>query len=666
MTFRRMAAGYCGFVVVALLLQGHPHAGSSAAELHPTGPEVIHMFPLGGQPGAGLEVEIVGRNLEGAHALWADSDAIHCRVVRVEPGSARMKEGRKVKDILGQKVVVAVKIDPGAKLGPHALRLVSAKGVSNELIFWVVSMPTLYETSEEHGTARQAQPIVVPSALSGRITEDGQADFYRFEAHPNHELAFEAVEGVQRMPGDLRRAPGFTLELSRPDESWFDAERRTKLGAANSSVLHKFISAYKPRLIHRFVNGGWHILEIKGEPGASYQLQIGAPSDFPPLVRTHGPDKLVANRWQERGFSRRLEPDRLFWLQARSGGSTRQASLAVMEKQLRDLMGLSGEQKPSGSILAHPVVVVREREPNDDIPQALPVAIPSIIEGTIGFPADEDYFRFELEEERGLAFEIETPEQHFPYFNPRIEVFDQAGRELVNNIYKRQASQGMWFWKTAESKTVFSFSESGSYLIRIRDVTRRKGGAGFRYRLMVRPQVPHVGEVEVAEVLNILGREMLDWMIELDKVNLHPGEAKKVNVIISREEGFSGELAVSVDNLPEGVQVLPGADMGPELGLPQDQGRKEYFAGEDQVVTLLLVVRPDAPPTSIPRWIRFNLRPVQPGRLNRYRKMAGEDSFRPIWEGQMGSSIPVLQVPMMVLYPLGDGPAVSQVTSPSN
>ena len=666
MTFRLRAAGYCGFVVVTLFLQGFSHAGSSAAELHPTGPEVIHMFPLGGQPGTGLEVEIVGRNLEGAHALWADSDAIQCRVVLVEPGSARMKEGRKVKDILGQKVVASVKIDPGAQLGPHALRLVSAKGVSNELIFWVVPMPTLYETAEEHGTARQAQPIVVPSALSGRITEDGQADFYRFEVHPNQELAFEAVEGVQRMAGDLRRAPGFTLELSRPEESWFDAERRVKLGAANSSVHHKFISAYKPRLIHRFAMGGWHTLEIKGEPGASYQLQIGAPADFPPLVRTHGPDKLVTNRWQERGFSRRLEPDRLVWLQARSGGSKRHASLAVMEKQLRGLMGLSGEQKPSGIAPAHPAAVVREREPNDDIPQALPVAIPSIIEGTIGFPADEDYFRFELEEGRDLAFEIETPKRHFPYFNPRIEVFDQAGRELVNNIYKRQASQGMWFWKTAESKTVFSFSESGSYLIRIRDVTRRKGGAGFRYRLMVRPQVPHVGEVEVAEVLNILGREMLDWMIELDQVNLHPGEAKKVNVIISREEGFSGELAVSVDNLPEGVEVLPGADMGPELGLPQDQGRKEYFAGEDQVVTLLLVVRPDAPSTPMPRWIRFNLRPVQPGRLNRYRKMSGEDPFRPIWEGQMGSSIPVLQVPMMVLYPLGDGPAVSQVISPSN
>ena len=466
------------------------------------------------------------------------------------------------------------------------------------------------------------------------------------------------------MRGDLRRAPGFTLELTRPDGSWFDAERRVKLGAANTAVFHKFISAYKPRLIHRFAKGGWYTLEVTGEPGASYQLQIGAPADFPPLVRAQGADKLAANRWQERGFSRRLEADRLARLQARSGGSARQASLAVMEKQLRDLMGLSGEERPSGLAAARPAAVVRELEPNDDAPRALPVAIPSIIEGSIGFPADVDHFRFELKEARDLAFEIETPERHFPYFNPRIEVFDQAGRELVNNIYKRQASQNMWFWKTAESKTVFSFPEGGSYLIRVRDVTRRKGGPGFRYRLMVRPQVPHVGEVEVAEVLNILGREMLDWMIELDRVNLHPGEAKKVNVIISREEGFAGDLAVSVDNLPEGVEVLPGADMGPELGLPQDQGRKKNFAGEDQVVTLLLAVRPDAPPTTVPRWIRFNLRPVQPGRLNRYRKMGGEDPFRPIWEGQMGRSMFIRRVPMMVLHPSGGGPAVSQVISP--
>lgn len=666
MAFWRSAEEYCSYGVALLLLSGVLHAGSGAAELHPTDPEVIHIFPLGGQPGRSVEIEILGRNLEGAHALWADTDAIQCRVVRVEPASARMKEGRKVKDIPGQRVVATVKIDPGAERAPHALRLVSAKGVSNALIFWVVPMPPLHETAEEHGTAQQAQTIAVPSALSGRIAEEDQTDYYRFEALPDQELAFEVVEGVQRMWGDLRRAPGFTLELSGPGGSWFDAERRVKLGAANTAVFHKFISAYQPRLIHRFAKGGWYTLEVKGEPAASYQLQIGAPADFPPLVRAHGLDKLAANRWRERGFSRGLEPDRLVRLQARSGGSARQASLAVMEKQLRDLMGLSGEEKPSGLAATRPPAVVREQEPNDATKQALPVAIPSIIEGTIALPADVDHFRFELEEARDLAFEIETPERHFPYFNPSIEVFDQAGRELVNNIYKRQASQNMWFWKTAESKTVFSFPEGGSYLIRIRDVTRRKGGAGFRYRLMLRPQVPHVGEVEVAEVLNILGREMLDWMIELDRVNLHPGEAKKVNVIISREEGFAGDLAVSVDNLPEGVEVLPGADMGPELGLPQDQGRKENFAGEDQVVTLLLAVRPDAPPTAMPRWIRFNLRPIQPGRLNRYRKMTGEDPLRPIWEGQMGPSIPVRQVPMMVLQPSGGGPAVSQVISPGN
>lgn len=665
MAFRRKAAEYCGCLVFALLLSGVLQA-AAAAGLQPTDPEVIHIFPLGGQPGTSVEIEIQGRNLEGAHALWADTETIQGRVVRVEPGSARMKEGRKVKDIPGQRVVAAVEIDPGAQPGPHALRLVSAKGVSNELIFWVVPMPTLQETTEEHGTVKEAQAIAVPSALSGRIAEEGQADFYRFEAHPDQELAFEVVEGVQRLWGDLRRAPGFTLELSGAGESWFDDERRVKLGTANTAVFHKNISAYQPRLTHRFAKGGWYTLEVQGEPGASYQLQIGAPADFPPLVRAQGLDKLAANRWQERGFYRRLEPDRLAALQARSGGSARQATLAVLEKQLRDLMGLSGGERPDGLAEPRTAAIVREQEPNDAGKQALPVVVPSIIEGAIDSPADVDHFRFELEDGRDLALEIETPERHSPYFNPRIEVFDQAGRELVDNIYKRQASQNMWFWKTAESKAAFSFPESGSYLIRVRDVTRRKGGAGFRYRLLVRPQVPHVGEVEVTEVLNILGRDMLDWMIELDRVNLHPGEVKKVNVVISREEGFAGDLAVSVDNLPEGVEVLPGADMGPELGMPQDQGRKQVFAGEDQVVTLLLAVRPDAPPTATPRWLRFHLRPVNPGRLNRYRKMTGEDPFRPIWEGRMGPSIPVARVPMMVLHPSGGGPAVSQVIPAGN
>ena len=77
-------------------------------------------------------------------------------------------------------------------------------------------MPTLQETAEEHGTAKEAQSIAVPSALSGRIAEEGQADFYRFEAHQDQELAFEVVEGVQRLWGDLRRLRGLLWNSRGP------------------------------------------------------------------------------------------------------------------------------------------------------------------------------------------------------------------------------------------------------------------------------------------------------------------------------------------------------------------------------------------------------------------------------------------------------------------
>ena len=183
---------------------------------------------------------------------------------------------------------------------------------------------------------------------------------------------------------------------------------------------------------------------------------------------------------------------------------------------------------------------------------------------------------------------------------------------------------------------------------------------------MIRPQVPHVGEVEVAEVLNILGREMLDWMIELDRVNLFAGEIKKINVVISREEGFTGELAVVVENLPTGVTVIPGADVGPKLDLPQDQGEKERFKPNDQVVTVLLAVAPDAPPTLKPQFIKFNVQPVQVERLNRYRRMSGEAPFRPIWERKMGERIFVHEVPMMVLQSPSSDSVVNQVASESD
>ena len=81
-----------------------------------------------------------------------------------------------------------------------------------------------------------------------------------------------------------------------------------------------------------------------------------------------------------------------------------------------------------------------------------------------------------------------------------------------------------------------------TFLIQVRDLTSRVGGEEFSYRLVVRPQVPHVGKV-VAE--------------KVDRIHLASGESESVGVTVELEEGFEGDVALSIENLPPGVRAAP-------------------------------------------------------------------------------------------------------------
>src|SRR5215470_8385944 len=59
-----------GALLVALLVVGTPGPHVQAA------PKVVSVYPLGGQRGTALEVEVRGTGLEGTYAFWLGPDAV--------------------------------------------------------------------------------------------------------------------------------------------------------------------------------------------------------------------------------------------------------------------------------------------------------------------------------------------------------------------------------------------------------------------------------------------------------------------------------------------------------------------------------------------------------------------------------------------------------------
>jgi hypothetical protein len=167
-----------------------------------------------------------------------------------------------------------------------------------------------------------------------------------------------------------------------------------------------------------------------------------------------------------------------------------------------------------------------------------------------------------------------------------------------------------------DAKVIGTFEKGGDYYLRVRDVTLRKGDPGFRYRVLVRPQIPHVGDIH----LETRTRDFEDGRVDPHRVNLLAGTAAKLTLIMEQEEGFflpSNQIAVSVEGLPAGVEALPGASSYRLPGGPRPPVIKgaDHHLPKVQTISVVLHSREDAAPTHLPAWITVTARPIVEGRL---------------------------------------------------
>ena len=257
-------------------------------------------------------------------------------------------------------------------------------------------------------------------------------------------------------------------------------------------------------------------------------------------------------------------------------------------------------------------ITVSEKEPNESPGQAPEIILPALVEGTIDCPGDVDHFKFKVKSGQKLAFEIETPDAPPPRFNPRLEVFDTTGQEFLANIYRNIEGDGDDWVKRIEPKTIATFEQGGEYCLQVRDLTSRYGNRDFAYRILIRPQIPHIGEVKLIQSRGVLYGE-------IDRLNLVAGQAKKLTVMTAQEEGFSGEIVIDIDNLPPGVKAFPATGIQPvtetrSANLIGSHVNKERFRPERHKATIVLLARADAPATAVPRLARLRVWPIVQGK----------------------------------------------------
>ncbi|MBM3738043.1 MAG: hypothetical protein FJW39_19855 [Acidobacteria bacterium] len=537
-------------------------------------PALLSVYPSAARRGQPLRVEIRGHHLEGARMLWASEPGLSGGVTGVErEAQAPQPKDDETKKPAIWRVFLDLDVNAAARIGPHFIRTVSRRGVSTAIRFEVLDAPVVLEQSTAHADPAAAQAVSPPCLVNGRLAKPGEADVFAFNAKEGERFSFRVTAAENFDP---------RVALFSRKASWFDDSRAVRLLFDEERGFEQMpIQAIGT---FRAAQPGQYFVQVssvfgKGCGECTYQLSVARDE-----AQT-GAAKSEEGTWRERAFTRALTPE---WIAAvgnrASGAAARHENLTAYT----------------------------------DDEQGRELRLPALISGVIGKPGEADTFRFRAEAGDKLAFEIETPQTPPPHFNPVVAVLDVQGRQILSNIQRRVSlfnnnAEVEGYLKDIEPKAIHTF-QAGEYTLKVRDLTARYAGTSYAYRVLVRRQAPHVGEVTSPD---------------LDHVNLTPGGSRKIALTAALEEGFTGDVVYSASGLPPGVTLLPAGRLIEEKA-PRDlpENAETVLPGQ-YGSTLILAADPGLEPTAEPA--RVTIR------------------FRPVVGGKPGSELLVREFPLMVV-----------------
>ena len=186
------------------------------------------------------------------------------------------------------------------------------------------------------------------------------------------------------------------------------------------------------------------------------------------------------------------------------------------------------------------------------------------------------------------------------------------------------------YLKAVDPKATYAFDNGGEYVLQIRDITSRYGNSSYRYRILVRPEIPHVGEITVMSPpsADAANADVVKG-IEITRINLAQGMAKKLILVASYEEGFAGDLSFAFTGLPEGVQAFPAVQSYEERAPLEVTQNPEIVAPKQKKTVIVILAGREAPVTSEPKLVQLHCQAIV--------------------NGQLGPNLLVREIPLMVV-----------------
>jgi hypothetical protein len=503
---------------------------AGAAGAQEFAPHIGYVYPAGGQQGTTFQVTFGGQFLVEPSAATVSGTGVQAVVLPSEPlltgkqaadlrgklkelrkqkGGAAIKEIRelshklavyeksKVTPATGERIAVRIIIARDAVPGNREVRLATATGLTNPLLFQVGQLPECREPDsgrEDDWTRTQktindpdsrvkpgrnaAQPtaVTLPTTVNGQILP-GEADRFRFQARKGQKLVV-AVHARELLPYLADTVPGWlqaTVSVSDPKGKELTAEDDVQIRP-------------DPVLRYAIPEDGKYVMEIRdslyrGREDFVYRIRIG---ELPGLPNDALPAALAAR-------------------QSDAGG-----------------------QLPESA----------EREPNDTPDSAQPVAPPIVITGRIDEPGDCDVYRFEGKAGDPVVAEVTARRLDSPLDSLLIITNADDKRIGFNDDHEDKGS-GL-NTHHADSYLAVTLPSTGVYFALIGD-TQQKGGAAYGYRLRLSPPQP-------------------DFTLRItpSTLNIRANATQPLTVYALRRDGFSGAITLALKDAPPGFLLAGG------------------------------------------------------------------------------------------------------------
>lgn len=493
-----MRPGRLGFAAMVVL------AASTAARAADP-PKLTDAAPFGVKRGEAVEVTLSGANLGPNPRLVApfatQVEALPPERSKPEAWSFRLT------------------IPAAVAVGAYPIRVQTDDGISNPLLFSVGQFPQVVE-AEDNNRFENAQAIAAtPAVVEGRVAGN-DVDFYRFAGKKGKRIVVDAQcarigSGVDPSIRLSQAMPTRRFVAAADDTSGLltDARLIAELPEDGDYVVEIADSRYAGggRPVYRLVIGEVAVAEevypLGGRSGETVGLELrgGTIAEPIPVVARVAPLPHTFSHWPR---------------------------FTVQGHDVESLRTLTVSSLPE---LREPIA-----------PDAAPirVAAPAVLNGRIDGPGDED--RFIVATSPGAKLKIQVDalrlgssldavlEVHKPDGGVVATVDDQTTPGPMRNGAQAKIVD------LDPMVTATVPPDVHELTLVVRDLEKR-GGVGYPYRIVVEPALPS-----------------FELALDASDVNVPRGGSAVVSVTVSRQEGFSGPITLSVLDPPPGLIFRPG------------------------------------------------------------------------------------------------------------